>query len=427
MNLQSTELGGSPKVRKPLWRRIVKWTICVVAAMVVMERGAWGVWDTVTAKGVEAEIAQLKAAGQPVTFAEWQKSLPPVAEANDAAPFYKAAFALYQKSTWNDKVMGLLDRLKPPTTQPAMSPAPSDAEIKEVLAANAAVLEKVDLGSARPQCAYDFDLSRGAVDVMLPDLTALKALTRLLQLRTIWLARQGHVSEAANSLVSSFRLLRIADRWPTLIASLVKVSCAALYVNAIPAILEAGPLSDPQLAAIESALAQADPTVGMERIWAVERVYILEQWHESLGKGQRTPAGDSMVVQELQTCRQYMEAAHRGWPEAFDLAQHITSAYSRTFVLFGRTAGTVRSAQVAVMAERYRLAKGQLPASLKELRDFVGHELPVDPFTGKDLIYKVQGKGFMVYSVGDDKVDDGGPVQSPQKDWGLAVQWGPGK
>jgi hypothetical protein len=424
MNLQPTELGNVSKGRKPLGRRIVKWTICVVAAMVVMARVAWGVSDTVTATGVEAEIAKLKAAGQPVTFAEWQKSLPPVAEANDAAPFYKAAFALYQKSTWDEKARDLLERLKPPTTQPATSPAPSDAEVKEVLAANAAVLEKVDLGSARPQCAYDFDLSQGAIDVVLPDLAAWRALTRLLQLRTIWLTRQGQVNEAVSSLVSSFRLLRIADRWPTLIASLVKMSCAALYVNAIPAILEAGPLSDPQLAAIESALAQADPTVGMERIWAVERIYILEKWHESLEKGPGTPTGDSMVVQELQKYRQCMEAAHKGWPEAFDLVQN-TALASKAFALLGHSAGLVRSAQVAVMVERYRLAKGRLPASLKELRDFVGHDLPADPFTGKDLIYKVQGKGFMVYSVGENKVDDGGPVQALGKDWGLAVRWGP--
>ena len=98
-------------------------------------------------------------------------------------------------------------------------------------------------------------------------------------------------------------------------------------------------------------------------------------------------------------------------------------SYDKVFGLFGRTAGDVRSAQVAVMVERYRLAKGRLPASLKELRDFVGHELPTDPFTGKDLVYKVQGKGFMVYSVGDNKVDDGGSFQWPnKKDWGLAVR-----
>ncbi|MGA2265342.1 MAG: hypothetical protein ABSH10_02805 [Phycisphaerae bacterium] len=421
MSSQLTELGGSPKVRKPLWRRIVKWTFCVAAVMVVMNHVAWGVSNAVTAKEVEAEIAKLRAAGQPVTFADWKKTFLPVAEANDAAPFYKAALALYQKSAWNNKVEDLLDRLQSLTTQPATSPAPSDAEIKEVLVANAAVLEQIDLGSSRPQCAYDFDLSQEAIDVVLPKMTAWRALAKLTQIRTIWLARQGQVNEAVSSLVSSFRLLRIADRWPTLVVSLVKVGGEALYVNAIPAILEAGPLSDPQLAAIESTLAQADPTVGMERIWAIERVYVLENQYEYTSY--------SMVVQELQTYRQCMEAAHRGWPKAFDLTQHITSDHpiTSTFMLFGRTAGRVRSAEVAVMVERYRLAKGQLPVSLQELRDFVGHELPADPFTGKDLIYKVRGKGFMVYSVGDDKTDDGGPVQSPRKDWGLAVRWGPGK
>jgi hypothetical protein len=34
--------------------------------------------------------------------------------------------------------------------------------------------------------------------------------------------------------------------------------------------------------------------------------------------------------------------------------------------------------------------------------------LPVDPFTGKDYIYKKKDKGFIVYSVGEDLKNDGG-------------------
>jgi hypothetical protein len=453
MNPQPTELGDFPKASQPLGWQILKWLLYGIVALLVVATSVCGIRYFISGQELQAEIAKIRAAGRPMTFAEWQKTFPSVAEANDAAPFYKAAFTLYQPSVWSDKVADMLDRLQPTTTtQPATSPAPSDAEIKEALAANAAVLEQIDLGSSRPQCACDFDLSQSAMGVMLPDLAAWRALAKLMQIRTIWLARHGHVSEAVNSLVSSFRLLRVLDRHPALVASLVKSAGEDLFVRALPEVLEAGSLSDRELEAIESVLAGADPTVAMDRVWIGEQVCTLEMRRQTSGEEQGHPRHDKsqwgprivdlmarpayrwMIAGWLRASNQCLEASRKSWPEAFDVVQKNASSglkeleffsYDKAFGLFGRTAGNVRSAQVAVMAERYRLAKGQLPVSLQELRDLVGHDLPADPFTGKDLIYKVQGKGFMVYSVGEDKVDDGGPVQSPRKDWGLAVRWGP--
>ena len=43
-----------------------------------------------------------------------------------------------------------------------------------------------------------------------------------------------------------------------------------------------------------------------------------------------------------------------------------------------------------------RLAPAILPA------------LPLDPFTGKDYLYRKENGGFVVYSVGENLVDDGG-------------------
>jgi len=34
--------------------------------------------------------------------------------------------------------------------------------------------------------------------------------------------------------------------------------------------------------------------------------------------------------------------------------------------------------------------------------------VPLDPFTGKPLMYKVEETGIAVYSVGENRVDDGG-------------------
>lgn len=46
--------------------------------------------------------------------------------------------------------------------------------------------------------------------------------------------------------------------------------------------------------------------------------------------------------------------------------------------------------------------------TLNQLTPEILPALPLDPFTGKDYIYRKKEKGFIVYSVGEDLKDDGG-------------------
>jgi hypothetical protein len=65
-------------------------------------------------------------------------------------------------------------------------------------------------------------------------------------------------------------------------------------------------------------------------------------------------------------------------------------------------------AQVGLALERYRAAKGGYPAALADLApDFI-KEVPLDPFTGKPLLYRSEPGGATIYSVGPDINDDGG-------------------
>ncbi len=82
---------------------------------------------------------------------------------------------------------------------------------------------------------------------------------------------------------------------------------------------------------------------------------------------------------------------------------------------------------VLVALERYRQAKGVWPATLDELVPGLLKAVPLDPNDGKPLRYKKLSDGVVVYSVGRDKVDDGGiihgmkPNASGRRDWGLRL------
>ena len=53
---------------------------------------------------------------------------------------------------------------------------------------------------------------------------------------------------------------------------------------------------------------------------------------------------------------------------------------------------------------------GAYPNSLAELVPNLLPEAPIDPWSGKGLLYRRTEHGFILYSVGDNMQDDGGLV-----------------
>src|SRR5262249_52379938 len=73
-----------------------------------------------------------------------------------------------------------------------------------------------------------------------------------------------------------------------------------------------------------------------------------------------------------------------------------------------RHAAILRSAAVGLACERYRLRMGKWPKSLKDIpRDILSH-VPLDPFDGNPLRFKILPDGVVVYSIGKDRQDNGG-------------------
>jgi hypothetical protein len=67
------------------------------------------------------------------------------------------------------------------------------------------------------------------------------------------------------------------------------------------------------------------------------------------------------------------------------------------------------------------MKNGEYPQALSLLApDFVD-KLPVDPFSGKDFIYRREGSGFVVYSVGPNMTDNGGVEDAKNRDAGDIV------
>jgi len=56
----------------------------------------------------------------------------------------------------------------------------------------------------------------------------------------------------------------------------------------------------------------------------------------------------------------------------------------------------------------YRSQNGRTPATLEELVPKFLKRAPLDPFSGQALVYKPEGTNWLLYSIGPDRIDNGG-------------------
>jgi hypothetical protein len=73
-----------------------------------------------------------------------------------------------------------------------------------------------------------------------------------------------------------------------------------------------------------------------------------------------------------------------------------------------RTKATLRTAYTALAMERFNLANGRWPDKLDELVPKYLSSLPLDPYDGAPLRLSRKGSAVIVYSISQDKVDQGG-------------------
>jgi len=244
-----------------------------------------------------------------------------------------------------------------------------------------------------------------------------------------------------------------------LICALVRIACVQILSSRdLPVILEAGVPSTAALDRLEAALAEVEAALDLKRMWIAERVYALEIMRNLVPGGRHLQSADGrpppiaerwpkdsiqptlrmFATGMLRSHARYVDAATEQWPEVLEamrtadrqrqhntMANLLSPAAVKVTVNFGRALATTRAARLCLMIERYRREKGTVPESIADLTAAAGRTLPLDPFTGTDLIYRKSDDEYRVYSVGDDLKDGGGERLNQSNgscDWGLFVR-----
>jgi hypothetical protein len=69
---------------------------------------------------------------------------------------------------------------------------------------------------------------------------------------------------------------------------------------------------------------------------------------------------------------------------------------------------TLALLQGALALHVYKQQAGHYPSALADVTAKTGMELNKDPFTGRDFLYRREGNGYLLYSIGPNGKDDGG-------------------
>jgi hypothetical protein len=116
------------------------------------------------------------------------------------------------------------------------------------------------------------------------------------------------------------------------------------------------------------------------------------------------------------------------WWEAGPFEKNLRTVFSREVESLSGLFDALEQAQMAkqmaiaaIALNRYRLKHGNYPPELATLIPEFLPALPRDPVDGKALRYQLVGTSFLLYSIGDDGVDNGGdpiaPPPSGSLDW----------
>jgi len=320
--------------------------------------------------------------------------------------------------------------------------------------------------SRRPQVRFALNYEREpAASILLPHLSRMKALIRVLRLRAVAHVAH-HESEAAlEDIRLALRLAEVPAAEPFIISQLVRVAGWNLALQPVWEGLQTHQWTDAQLARLTELFQSADFLAPLKRIYVAEGLMFAAEPTPALREelAEMMASGSGIQPDIGPEARAWIQVltrhSPRGWfyqnsthslaamrqeyarietwknspaltnvtlsvppqptvnvtPYNFLCTFATPNAYRRSVAKLVRTQTFVQLATVACALERHRLAQGSLPASLDSLVPRFLKSVPVDLMSGRPLNYRLQPDGtWLLYSFGPDARDDSGtPERAP--------------
>jgi hypothetical protein len=396
--------------------------VVVVLAAILLGINAYYV--ATTGARLEAQLAELRAAGDPIALKDLAR--PPIPPEKNAATYLQRAshdLQAFQKEWY--AIFPNSEHLTDPLTPAQL------ARAQKVVDAYPNIVPLLEQAAACPDYdpQYDFTISGSAfLDRALKHIGDHRTVDRTLRARATVLLAIGRRDEAMSNMVLLLRLCRHIDREPMTIGYLMSLACRGAAVAGANAVLQSGTVSGQSRESLERELAQWDGVQAFREALKSERAYGLDSCREMpwarfwLGGRAMDYAGQSAY---LDVIREYQEAASRPFTDLKPaqpvdkrrtwftapyvvLIDLLRPSLDATRSAMERTCAMVRAVRVLNAIQAKVAPDAKEPPKLSELG--LPPDAIIDPFNGQPLHVKKLPKGWIVYSVGPNGIDDGGII-----------------
>lgn len=437
-------------------RRVASWLLAAGVALALLLAATWTAWWLHAHSLVRTVQAEITADRLPSNAEEILPAAVP--EADNAAPLLERARVLLDGI---NKREGYIDAC-PGVSSPERAPELFDAQRLAALRAQMAlpdVRETLTLlreASRRPVAVFDRNYRLGpAMDI--GTLTSLLQGAHLLGTAAWLSAKDGDASAATSDLAAVSRLAAFGLSDPVFIGWLVGMSLDKLAVSMTSVALAALPGGSFRAAdwkvlnAIwkshrETARGGSQRAIDGERIlmggWVYDHALRANEslpglfvaaspaFNESFTKDRSLQLAlwayqyplRPLLIADYAAYLRFMLGLRRAAeaPSGQDDTVRLAAAIPRTALFTRITAPALQGVlgrtdeyivllqlgQIGLALEDYRTRHGSYPATLEETGLQEG--MLNDPFSGGSLVYRPSDRGILLYSVGRDRIDDGG-------------------
>ncbi len=380
-------------------------------------------------------LADLKAQGVPLTVKEFAAPCP---DADNAARLWRAAANLLSIENEDKALLGRafmdLVKLKPLE--------PSDRSALEGIAAkNQEALGLLHAMADKP-CFLYMDPRAPLAETMIPDAVMMISATRLMGFDALLRAENGDVRSATERIRSGLGYTSKVAQEGTLISQLISVAETRMFLSFLEAVCRGRNVDDEILLRF---IADLEPSPWRERLarsLSGERTLALERGSAVIKGGSRVMAGERpsdrllywllrpILKDEVRWQQKKLAEMERIAREPYFQQRELLKtdpvfsesvpwyfkltgfweggAFGEVFLKSAQLEATFLAARTGLACRLYKSRNGSYPESLEALVPGILAEVPIDPFTGKPFVYRREGEGFIVYSLGSNEKDDGG-------------------
>jgi len=434
-------------------KRTVKILTCI--AIVIVALGLiYAIAVSISSSKLHHAYAALEKDNRPME--PWQVIPPDVPDTENAALLYQsAALLLKAQPAPNGNLLIYLGAHSDKFIKETLD---SDklTEFEQLMAQEKVLqaLSMVEQGTQRDSYRYDLNYDDG-FGIRLPHLHGLRNLIFIGCAKAQIEAKTGNPDTAWEMVRTQLKFADALRTEPVLISQFLRMGMIRLSCDTIKKLCEIAPPNDQQYRAIESLLGSLEEITSIVRAIDGERL-LQGEWAFNIPKDELNETmGDfsenynsglisklvffgmtfkpisladhaaymrfmheSARFAERPYSREQAEVLEKGVrKKRYILTSILTPKIFRVKEIHCRMIAEVRIVQAGVALLQYKQKQDAFPATLEALK----LQNIKDPFSDGLLLYKTEGQGFVLYSVGPDQKDNNGsPRQKKQKtDWDI--------